>query len=330
MTATPESVTPPEHAASRCAIAPLPFVLADGRRLVLRALSSGDEDLMAEFFASLTAREIFYFFPLDEVAARRLAQDAEHDPACRLVAVGELSGQERILGYMFLDGRQECPPTFGACLRGEAQSGGLGRAMIDHLLTSAAASGIERAQLTVHADNWRALRLYQRAGFRVTGEFILAHQGAKQYRMEAHLQQPAPMLLDDLTLVARGGVGIGTAAVRVQEAIEAAVGRRPLILDRPVHNNACIIITDLAAPAERPFEMPLPPILQGGDGPSWIVSLDDRHLLIGGIGAGAVDRAARAYSALVAAHSADAPIAAHTPLASTLMSIPFSGLYQLC
>src|SRR5689334_20857478 len=97
----------PRRADPRRAIEPVRRVLADGRGAILRLLAPGDDGLMAEFFASLTAREIYYFFPLDDVAARRLAHDAGQDPACRLVAVGELAGRERILGYMFLDWAKE-------------------------------------------------------------------------------------------------------------------------------------------------------------------------------------------------------------------------------
>lgn len=302
------------------------LMLAGGRAVVLRPVSPADAALMAEFFASLTPREIFYFFALDETAARRLAIDAEWDPAFRLIAVGNDAGCERVLGYMFLDWREGEPPTYGACLREGAQSSGLGRAMIDHLLTSAAASGLGPVQLTVHADNWRALRLYQRAGFRLYNEFILQPQGAKQYRMEADLRTPRPRILEDLTLVARGGLGVGLAAAAIQRALEAALGQRPLLLDRPVRTcGRVIIVADLVAPPDRPFDIPLPPMMHERHGPGWIVSLDENHLLVGGIGAAAVDRTAHIYADLLMRNAG-----AWTELAESLQRIPFAGIHRMC
>ncbi len=305
-------------------------VLADGRRVTLRPLAPGDGDLMAEFFAGLSAREIYYFFALDEAEARALAHNAGRDAALRLIALGEQAGGVRILGYMFLSAAQEGPRTFGACLRDGVQSAGLGRAMIDHLLTSAAASGIGQVTLTVHADNWRALRLYQRAGFVLTGEEILEAQGAKQYRMEVDLRLPRPVMLDDLTVVARGGIGVGVAAGRIQHAVEAAVGRRPLILDRPIGSGASVVfVVDLASPMERPFVTPVPDIREKGVAPAWIVTLDDHHLLVGGIGAAAVDRAAHAYSEMIAAHGpAASEFDSATATRRTVEIIPYAGIHR--
>lgn len=171
MASSGRNQTPPQWLVEQVRL----VTLSAGEASKLRPLTAADADLMAAFFAGLTPREIYYFFALDEAAARRLATDAAQDPAYRLIATGVRDGQEAILGYMFLDWswQEGAPPTYGACLREGVQSRGLGRAMIDHLLGSAARSGVERAQLTVHADNWRALRLYQRAGFRMTGEQIL-------------------------------------------------------------------------------------------------------------------------------------------------------------
>lgn len=289
--------------------------------VTLRPISTGDADLMAEFFAALTAREIFYFFALDATHARHLALDAETDPAFRLIAVGDHEGHSRVLGYMFLDWRDGDPPTYGACLREGAQSIGLGRAMIDHLLQSAAESGVGPIHLTVHADNWRALRLYQRAGFRIHDEIILESQGTKQYRMATDLRAPRHALTDALALIARGGIGVGMAAVAVQRSIEVASGQCPLIVDRPIYPGVrAIIVADLASGAERPFDLPSSPALQGGHGPAWIDSLDERHLLIAGIGPAAVARAARAYADLVDLAG----------LAGDLDHLPFTGLHRVC
>lgn len=277
------------------------IIMPDNRLVELRPLAASHADLIAEFFNALTPRELYYFFPLTNAAAQRLALEAARDPAYRLIALATDDGKPRLLGYMFLDWGwgDGTMPTFGACLRQGAQSGGLGRAMSEHLFSSAAASGVTQARLTVHADNWRALRLYQRAGFRIIGEQILESQGAKQYQMEVDFRAPIVALADDLTIAARGGLGVGIAAARVQDVVERRTGTRPCIADQPFRStDRVIVVTDLAALAERPFGMPAPP-LDAKAQPGWLISLDPRHLLIGGIGPAAVARAANAYVAML-------------------------------
>lgn len=286
-------------------VAPMREVaLRDGGRALLRPLTPADADAMAAFFAALSARDVYYFFHLDEAGARALALDAERAPAYRLVAVDGAAADGRILGYAFLYWGSEEAPTFGVCLRSDAQSRGLGAALVDHLLGSASDSGVRRARLTVHPDNGRALRLYQRAGFRIVGEFVNQHQGAKQYRMEADLSAARPAILEGLAIVPLGGIGVGTAAAEVQTAIARNTGRLPLVLDRPARpRSPAIFVADLAVPGPRwgPGDGGRP------DGADWIVSLDEAHVLIGGVGVAALARACRRYAELLAASQPRGP-----------------------
>lgn len=267
--------------------------LGDGRAVVVRPLAATDGDLIAEFFGSLGEREIYYFYQLDPDAARHLARDVGQDAAYRLVAVGEFGGSDKILGYVYLHWHDSEPPTFGACLRDGAQSAGLGRAMIDALLTSAVASGVSRARLTVHPDNWRALRLYQRFGFRLVGEFVNSHQRVKQYRMEADLRAPRPSIDDRLTIVPVGDPGVGIVASRLQSALVARTGRLPLILDRPGHADSRVVyVVDLGLRDRFAIGMPIVPVAEAVE---WATALDARHLLLAGDGVAALERAVDRY-----------------------------------
>ncbi len=205
-------------------VGPAASTLPDGREVLLRPVAVSDAAGMADFFASLGESETYYFFALGEAEAGRLALKADEALAFRLVAVGDLGGGAAVLGYAFLEWRDEGPPEFGVCLRPGSQSGGLGRVLMDHLFTSARASGVRRVYLTVHPENARALLLYQRFGFVLVGEFVNDHQGVKQYRMELDLGSHPPSLAEDVVVVAQGGVGIAGAAFRVQGALEALLG----------------------------------------------------------------------------------------------------------
>jgi ribosomal protein S18 acetylase RimI-like enzyme len=272
--------------------------LRGDRVLTLRPVCATDAAPMAAFFAALTEREIYYFFDLDERGARDLALQAAHAPAFRLIAVDDR--QERVLGYTFLQWRPAGLPSFGVCILADAQSLGLGWRLIDHLLRSAAASGVGRVALTVHPDNGRALRLYQRAGFRPVGDFINRHQGVKQYRMEADLQQKRPSLLEELSIVPLGGLGVAEVAAEVQRAIEERTGRLPLLLDRPASDaQAAIFVADLAVPPAYPGPVAEPTPHHPATAEGWITSLDQRCLLIGGVGVPALTLACRRYAQLL-------------------------------
>jgi ribosomal protein S18 acetylase RimI-like enzyme len=275
-------------------------VLADGRALELRPLRPGDADAIARFFAALTEREIYYFYALDEERARQLALDADRDPAYRLAAV---DADGAVWGYMYLqwndDGRA---PVYGACLRPGAQSAGLGRAMIACLLGSAAASGVPAARLSVHPDNWRALRLYQRSGFRLTGDFLNEQQGVRQYRMEVDLSQPPPLITDEVTVVPRGGLGLALPAARVQAALEAKLGRRPLVLDRPARPGGALVLVADLGPEATPWGSTTGPAPEPSDG--WSARLDACTELIAGNGPDALALAVDRYLAALLASAA--------------------------
>ena len=302
------------------------LVLRDGQSSLLRPLTPADASLIAEFFATLSNREIFYFFSLEECTARHLAENVLVDPAMRLIALAEHENGEHIIGYMFLDWAGDLSPSFGACLKEEAQSQGLGGAMMEHFLTRARAAGVAHVHLTAHAENWRALRLYQRLGFQITDEFILQAQGARQYRMRIDLRQARPEILDQLIIVARGGIGVGLAARSIQASLEPLLGARPLILDRPTRADSyTIIVSDLAATPEHPFETPVPAFPRDQSGVGWVTSLDARTVLIAGFGSSAVSRAAVRYIEAVTDR-----VSAARGAMLTLETLPFDGLTMQC
>ncbi len=290
-----------------------------------------DADLMATFFAALTTREVSYFFALDALAARGLALHVGEDPAYRLIVVND-AGTPAVLAYTFLEWRNKEIPTFGICLHGGAQSQGLGRLLLDYFLASAKLSGVNRVRLSVHPDNGRALRLYQRAGFHITGEFINEHQHVKQYRMEADLQTPRPTVTSDLVIVPQGGLGVGVAAARVQSALEHRFGTLPFIVDRPPRpTTPALFVVDVSIQTPMhlgddggdvltitpntitPAGSGEPGLMVTDERSGWITSLDASHLLVAGDGLEALNRAVSRYCHLIAAAASRADAAVLLP-----------------
>lgn len=97
--------------------------------------------------------------------------DASHLPGHRFVAVG---GDGAVLGWVATSGVSrravyagvlEASLYVGAAARGQ----GVGRALLDALLTSAAAGGAWTVQSSVFPENTGSLALHAGAGFRVVG-----------------------------------------------------------------------------------------------------------------------------------------------------------------
>lgn len=72
---------------------------------------------------------------------------------------------EHILGYAGLDVAGSTADVMTIAVTPEARGTGLGRRLLDHLVTAATHAGAEALLLEVRADNDPALRLYERAGF---------------------------------------------------------------------------------------------------------------------------------------------------------------------
>lgn len=66
----------------------------------------------------------------------------------------------------------------GIFVRGEAQSRGIGKALLDH-----AKRGKRKLTLNVYAKNTGAVRFYQREGFRIAEEDTAEDTGEKEYLM---------------------------------------------------------------------------------------------------------------------------------------------------
>lgn len=80
------------------------------------------------------------------------------------VAVDDRNG---VVGYAGVDLSGEVADVMTVAVAPSAQGQGLGAALVQHLVDTSAAHGAAHLLLEVRADNPPALRLYERAGFRV-------------------------------------------------------------------------------------------------------------------------------------------------------------------
>jgi len=162
-----------------------------GRALALRLLQPEDGPLFADFYASLSDRDAYYFYPhpLDDEHAYKLAARAEQRGHITLLATGEAQGGDVLAGYAYITEHGDGGPWwFGICVRPEYQEARVGTALLGRLLELAREHGVRRIFLHVHKDNPRGQRLYRRYGFEIVGESVNEQQNVPQYHMELALQ----------------------------------------------------------------------------------------------------------------------------------------------
>ncbi|MDH7571266.1 MAG: GNAT family N-acetyltransferase, partial [Armatimonadota bacterium] len=183
----------------------------NGHELYLRPLRVSDVDRLLAFFVSLSpeSRRLFrpYAFTRDDAA--RACSEAEGDRSTRLVIIRPQG--DAIVGYgYFTEAGVADPriPILGIAIADSYQNMGLGRALMEALIEEARLQGKLGLQLTVYKENARAIHLYSRLGFQLTGEADNGRQHAMRLafaaRQTAHeergvLLDPLPFGLTHLT-----------------------------------------------------------------------------------------------------------------------------------
>jgi [ribosomal protein S18]-alanine N-acetyltransferase len=134
---------------------------------MIRELAATDESALAAFFAANNLPEVvsnFHPFPLDAATAHRICTAPRKDRYFAHFAGGNIVGLAMLRGW---DEGYEIP-SFGILVHRAHQGAGIGKSLTEHALTVAREAGTARVRLTVHRDNERAVRLYERVGFHST------------------------------------------------------------------------------------------------------------------------------------------------------------------
>jgi [ribosomal protein S18]-alanine N-acetyltransferase len=107
-------------------------------------------------------------FPQDSWTVETFWSELAGVPATRHYLVAETAGGE-IAGYAGLRAVRDQADVQTLGVRPDQQGTGLGRCLLDALLTEAGRRRCHAVFLEVRADNEVAIKLYERAGFEVTG-----------------------------------------------------------------------------------------------------------------------------------------------------------------
>ena len=142
------------------------------RQVVIRAVEPGDYEALRDIYAQPRACHwtLQMPFPSAQLWRDRLANP---DPNRRLLAAWL---EERLVGNIGLvleaNPRRRHAAGIGMGVHDEFAGRGVGRTMMNAVLDLADNwLGLTRVELTVFADNQRAIRLYQGCGFETEGRF---------------------------------------------------------------------------------------------------------------------------------------------------------------
>ena len=147
-----------------------PLRLKDGRTVYARRVRPSDADLFSGYFDGLSPgnQGFMHGFRFDREMAERITGTLEDRTWYRVAVVERTGPGERIVGYSWIQpvGSSEAKPFLGIGLVDDFTNAGLGRALLRLMLHDAGrVLGLGQVWLGVFADNPRAIRAYEIAGF---------------------------------------------------------------------------------------------------------------------------------------------------------------------
>jgi acetyltransferase len=149
--------------------------LADGSKVVVRAIRPGDASMLQAFVRrlSLRSRRFRFFVALKELPASQLARFVNVDSArdLALVALSERQDGTAIVAEARYALAQEGDNAeFAIAVADDFQRRGLGKLLVKRLLATAWRKGVRRLFGQIKIDNRAMLTVATRLGFRLGGD----------------------------------------------------------------------------------------------------------------------------------------------------------------
>jgi len=144
--------------------------LSDGRRVRVRPIAPGDEDLLYDAFSRMSERSVYLRFlsplkRLPEETAHRLAE-VDRGNRYALIAVEGPPGDERLLGVARYDRIQGTDTAeMAVAVPDDMQRQGVGAQLLSRIAEEARAQGIKQFMVLVLAENRSMLGLLQKMGW---------------------------------------------------------------------------------------------------------------------------------------------------------------------
>jgi L-phenylalanine/L-methionine N-acetyltransferase len=145
-----------------------PAGLKDGRKVKIRTYTPLDKEGLVSMYAGLSQESLRWAMPpYNRERIERMTSDLENR-----INVLAFDGQ-RVVGHLQIslatNARFRGTGELFIYLHQDFQNAGLGAALMNEGLALARARKVHRVELTVVADNRRAIRLYEKVGFQQEG-----------------------------------------------------------------------------------------------------------------------------------------------------------------
>ena len=154
--------------------------LKDGISVLLRPELSTDLEMLWEMFSTLSDESLRFLpkpFPRERVESWIV--NMNYDRALPILAVVEEDSEERIVASATLAFSQaevfKHKAEFGITVHDDYQDRGLGTALTKHMIEISRSKGLKKISLTVVTGNSRAIRVYEKCGFRIEGRLEKDH-----------------------------------------------------------------------------------------------------------------------------------------------------------
>ncbi len=145
-----------------------PVLLKDGRSVKIRSYKPSDKDGLVSMYAGLSQESLRWSMPpYNRERIERMTSDLEN----KIIVLG-LDGQ-RVVGHLQIsvatNARFRGTGELFVYLHQDFQNAGLGAALMNEGIALSRARRVHRIELTVVAENYRAIRLYEKVGFQKEG-----------------------------------------------------------------------------------------------------------------------------------------------------------------
>ena len=154
--------------------------LKDGSQVLLRPETSSDLEMVWGMYSTLS-NESRRSLPSDYTRETidKWFKYLNYDYSLPIVAIVEEKSRQRIVGTATLQFFQQPINThkaeFAIVIHDDYQNRGLGTLLTKHMINIALGKGLKKVFLVVLAENQRAIRLYEKLGFKIEGKLLREH-----------------------------------------------------------------------------------------------------------------------------------------------------------
>ena len=147
-------------------------LLKDGTPVTLRLLEPGDADALGDFYESISRVDYRHYAPHKLNRTQAALKAVKLADASGFICVIAVNNSGRIVGYAWVDWKDPNADRcgLGICISNAWQGQGTATALMHRLLQIVEQAGPPLVQLTVTQANPRAIALYQKMGFTITGQ----------------------------------------------------------------------------------------------------------------------------------------------------------------